>query len=183
MWVNDYTKLCLDGLPALQRCRLRFHKEGNCKQAYVSLSPASFHSLQHIMLRGVSSGVHAKGLSWCIVGVPALRQLEVQNMGLTDLGWLEAGWTSSGPVAPLQSLDLDDNEALQLSGVARSTLFTMTALQKLSMRKRSAQGDASTAGGAAGSCDAAPQEAAWPDASLRCFAQLAAARPDLQLLH
>ncbi len=172
---HETTGLYLDGLPALQRCHVSFHS-GGVGAAKVCLTQAGVgyqDSLQELTLRSVGSGVRLEQLSGYIMTLPTLRRLTVQNLGLTDLDWLDITWTTLPP-APLRSLDLDGNDALQLSEAATAALRKMTALKTLSMRK----GSAAEHGGAHGGGAA---DAAWSPESVRCIAQLVAARPDMML--
>ena len=131
--------LCLGGLPALQRCRHAFRADGDGSRPLVHISDASFDSqrssLQELTLRGVSSNIQLASLGWYLIGLPALRCLAIQNLGVTNLWWLETTWHSA-PACPLHRLNLDDNAALQLDGDSAAALLNMTGLKKLSMRQK-----------------------------------------------
>lgn len=139
------------------------------------LDEASFdsqrHSLQQLTLCGVSGNFRVMNLGWHLVALPALRCLAIQNLGVTNLSWLESGW-DSGPAGPLQSLALDNNAALQLDAQGAAALLNLTALKKLSMCKTAAPTDASMASTAGG---------VWSADSVRYIARVVAARPALQL--
>ncbi len=172
--------LCLGGLPALQRCRLAFHIDGDSSRTLVHISESSFNSqrnsLQELSLRGVSNNIRLANLGWYLIGLPALRCLAI-HLGVTNLKWLETTWRSE-PAGPVHSLNLDDNAALQLNGESAAALLKMTGLKKLSMRKSVANYDGSGIAGQAGS---AASGAVWSAASVRCLTRLAAARPTLEL--
>ena len=174
---HDITDLYLDGLPTLQRCHISFYNAGP-GVAQVSLTHAGRgcqqDSLQALTLRSVRGDVRLMHLSWCFITLPALRHLAVQNLGLTDLDWLDSEWTTLPP-ALLHSLDLDGNDALQLTAAATAALRRMPALRTLSMRKGSAE---EHPGAHDGEGDG---QVAWSPRSVRCIAQLVAARPDLTL--
>ena len=173
-------KFCLGGMPALQRCRLALHAAGS-KHAVLDLDEDSFdspwHSLEELMLRGVSRSIHVTNLGWDLIALPALRCLAIQNLGVTNLKWMEPSWNSA-PAGPLHSLDLDDNADLQLDVEGAAALLNLTALKKLSMRKTPAPSNGS---GIAGQADSAAAGAVWSADSVRCLTRLAAARPALKL--
>ncbi len=177
-------KLRLGGLPALRRCRIAFRVQGAGDRAFLHLSEASFdrqrNSLHELTLQGISRNIHVLNLGWHLVTLPALRCLAIQNLGVTNLNWLESSWESP-PAAPVHSLSLDDNAGLQLNAKAAAALLNMTALRKLSMRKR--VGHSYTIGNSfAGHGGSVPWWAAvWTADSVRCIARVVAARPALQL--
>ena len=176
-------ELRLPGLPALRCCYVAFHMDAAGRSAAVVLDGASFasqRSLQELALRGISGNIYVVNLGWYLIGLPALRFLNIQNLGVTNLKWLQPSWDSV-PAGPVHNLNLDYNAALQLDGEAAVSLLAMTGLQKLSMRKRGGQSDASVSNGAAGEADFPPLGAVWSADSMRCIARVSAARPDLQL--
>ena len=128
---HEITVLPLLGLPALQRCHISFHN-GGAGMAMVALTQAGPRcqqdSLQSLTLRSAHGDVRLVYLSPRIVTRPALRHLTVQNLRLTHLDWLDVESTSRPP-APLRSLDLDGNDALQLSRAGTAALCRMTALE------------------------------------------------------
>ena len=134
-------------------------------------------SLQEFTLRGISENICITNLGWYLIGLPALRRLAIQNLGITSLQWLQSSLTSV-PAGPLNSLDMDHNADLQLDDEAATALLNMTDLKKLSMRKRVSPRNAS---GIAGQTDYAAVGAVWSVESVRCLTRLAAARPSLQL--
>ncbi len=156
---------------------------GAGESALVYLSEASFgsqrHSLQQLTLRSVSQNMRLRHLCWCLIRLPALRRLAIQNLGVTNLRWLQPSWNSV-PASPLHDLDLDDNAALQLDGEAAAALLNITSLQKVSMRKGVAQDAASTATRVPGPADTVARGTVWSAESVRCIARVVAARPALQ---
>ena len=179
------TTLHLDGMPALRRCRISFRVAGRAGQpGMASIGASGFglqrENLRELTLHGVGTHILLKRPFSFIDDLPALRPLVIQNLGLTDLRWLNPD--GAGLVlGAVRSLDLDGNKALQLDDGSVAALLHMPALRKLSMRKRlPAEGDAST-GTAGNEAKAAPRKAAWPPDSVHCIAQLVAGRPDLQL--
>jgi len=181
--------LVLPGFPALESCHIRFSTGADGSRAFLIIHPSSFYSqkssLQTLTLRGMNSCIRNRG---CMIDLmPAMRHLTIQNLGLTNLKWLtpvcDRDWFTpvrSSPAFPsLRSLKLDDNEDLQLNGAATAALLSMAALTKLSLTRRLAERQGPDDGSDAS--DAAPPAAAWSTESLRCVAQLAAARPDLKL--
>ena len=171
----------LDGLPNLQSCHLSVCCAEDGKRADLYLSRHSFRnqrgSLQDLKLRGVGTNVHVKNLSCDSIGLPALRHLTIRNLGLDSVDWLTPRGTPLA-VAPLLSLNLDDNEDLQLSRLSAVVLLSMSTLTKVSMRKKCG---ASPAGGSVDSADTSPQKAVWSAESVRCIASMAAAKPAFRL--
>ena len=169
-------ELTLDGLPALRSCQITFRHAQNGRHAALLLSQDSFRaqrdSLQKLTLSGVGLHVQLANFSWYSSGLPALASLAVRNVGLTDLDWLSSETTPSA-LAALSSLDLDDNDALQLGVTAKAALLCMTALKTLSLQ------ETGTSGGDAN--EPAQPRAVRTAESVRHIAQLAAARPELQL--
>lgn len=169
-------QLALDGLPALRFCYITFRHAQSDRHGAPLLSRDSFraqrHRLQTLTLSGFGLHVHLADFSWCSSGLPALRNLAVRNLGLTDLEWLGSG-ANSPALAALTSLDLDDNDALQMNEAAQTALLRMTALQSLSFRKTDTDDESAI--------EAAPTKTVWTAESVRHIAKLAAKRPALQL--
>ena len=169
-------ELALVGLPALRHCYITFRHAQNDRHGAPLLSQDSFRAqrdrLQTLTLSGFGLHVQLADFSWCSSGLPALRNLAVRNLGLSDLEWLSLG-ANSPALAGLTSLDLDDNDALQLNEAAQTALLRMTALKSLSFRKTGTDGESAT--------EAAPTERVWTAESVRHIAKLAAKRPALQL--
>ncbi len=174
----------MDGLPALQHCAISFRVGGVSKHALVALAASTFgtqrDNLRDLTLRGTGSHIQLNQPFQFLSDMPALRHLVIQNLGLTDLRWLNPDGTGL-VLADLHSLDVDGNRALQLDDGSVTALLSMAALKKLSMRKTLAA-EADTSTGAAGKASkAASRKAAWSSDSVHCIAQLIAGRPDLQL--
>ena len=176
MYAGHEGALSLVGLPKLKSCSLTFHNRGAAawQIAEVPLRQDSFRcqrdSLQELTLCGVGQNLLLTNFSWFNSGLPALRSLAVRNLGLQHLDWLTSQVVPPD-VGPVHSLDVDDNQLLHLSGASTAALVSMTALGKLSMRK--------PCGADASAADR--RKAVWSAGSFRCIAQLAAARPSLQL--
>ena len=132
-------------------------------------------SLRELTLCSYSSTVRVANIGW--IDLPAMQVLTVQNLGLTDLHWLSAD-QSSPALAAVHSLDVDGTRALQLDSASVEALLNMSALTKVSMRKKSLEGSTNAAGSQA---DTSVHETSWSAESVGCIAQLAAARPALQL--
>ena len=118
-----------------------------CNRACLFLSKDSFQSqrdsLQELVLRGMRRNIELLNPRWCLAGLAALRSLSIQNLGLTDLQWLDQGCDSE--LASLHSLDLDDNEVLQLSGASLTILSSMAGLRLLTGQTTLAEGNMSVA--------------------------------------
>ena len=176
MYAGREGALSLVGLPKLKSCSLTFQNRGAAawQIAEVPLRQDSFRcqrdSLQELTLCGVGQNLLLTNFSWFNSGLPALRSLTVRNLGLQHLDWLTSQVVPPD-VGPVHSLDVDDNQLLHLSGASTAALVSMTALGKLSMRK--------PCGADASAADR--RKAVWSAGSFRCIAQLAAARPSLQL--
>ena len=177
----------LGGLPALQKCHFslhtgRVHRQGCLFMSHATLSRQR-DSLQELTLRGVGDGVRIHVVSPWLFGMTALRCLAVQNANLTALPWL--GRVPCYTPRSLRTLDLDANVALQLDRTAMAALLGMSNLRQLSMRKRYRTSGGSPADGPGSQGltdrDAKPPEATWSIDSVACIAQVAAARPTLQL--
>ena len=131
-------ELALRGLPALRSCHIRFHTGSDSHGAVLLVNHLSFYeqrsSLQTLTLRGVNSNIRMPCSAASFGMMPTLRNLSIQNLGLTGLQWLPLV-SSSPALASLRTLQVDDNKDLQLDGAATAALLAMTALTKLSIRR------------------------------------------------
>ena len=154
-------------MPTFRTCRVGFRVGG----------PPPKRLRMRVLVARRGKNVHVIDPGWCIIGLPKLRCLAVQNLVFTDVHWLNQA--SSLETTPLHSLNLNDKDALQLRTM--ETLFNMTAFRQLSMHKTHAGDDAGVAGGAAREKTDDLREAGCLTACPGGFAQLAAARPGLQV--
>ncbi len=175
----------LDGLPSLRRCHISLHKPKDRRNLSVFLGDSAFHrqrdSLEELTLRGVGDGIRVHQQRFCVVELRALRCLAFENVGLTDLRSLIPPATS--PALPsLSRLGLDRNPGLQLSPLVTAGLLRMPALRTLSMRKQLPKGNIiAVASSGPGDAGAAATEATWSLQSVRCIAELVAAKPAFRI--